>query len=94
MPQKNEISGVRHGSSVTWLQRAPTARHLLSGGIRGRRFSLRACERKNDEAPKPIDSDARPRLTITPEPNGAEIEIDGEFVGNTPTTLTTHEILT
>ena len=27
-------------------------------------------------------------MTITSEPSGAEIEIDGEFIGNTPTTVT------
>jgi hypothetical protein len=40
------------------------------------------------EAPKPLESGVRPQLTITSEPSGAEIEIDGEFIGNTPTTVT------
>jgi hypothetical protein len=40
------------------------------------------------EAPKPVESAAKPQLTITSEPSGAEIEIDGEFIGNTPTTVT------
>jgi hypothetical protein len=39
------------------------------------------------EAPKAVESMARPQLTITSEPGGAEIEIDGEFIGNTPTTV-------
>lgn len=43
------------------------------------------------EAPKPIESTAKPQLTITSEPSGAEIEIDGEFIGNTPTTVTAKE---
>jgi hypothetical protein len=40
------------------------------------------------EAPKPVESVAKPQLTITSKPSGAEIEIDGEFIGNTPTTVT------
>jgi diacylglycerol kinase family enzyme len=40
------------------------------------------------ESPKPLESAAKPQLTITSEPTGAEIEIDGEFIGNTPTTVT------
>jgi len=40
------------------------------------------------EAPKSVDSEAKPQLTITSEPSGAEIEINGEFIGNTPTTVT------
>jgi diacylglycerol kinase family enzyme len=41
------------------------------------------------EAPKPVEaSAAKPQLTITSEPSGAEIEIDGEFIGNTPSTVT------
>jgi hypothetical protein len=43
------------------------------------------------EAPKPVESSAKPQLTITSEPSGAEIEIDGEFIGNTPTTVTAKE---
>lgn len=39
------------------------------------------------EAPEPIEATAKPQLTITSEPSGAEIEIDGEFIGNTPTTI-------
>jgi hypothetical protein len=39
------------------------------------------------EAPKPVENAAKPQLTITSEPSGAEIEIDGEFIGNTPTTV-------
>jgi hypothetical protein len=39
------------------------------------------------EAPKPVDAATKPQLTITSEPAGAEIEIDGEFIGNTPTTV-------
>jgi hypothetical protein len=41
--------------------------------------------------PKPIESAAKPQLTVTSEPTGAEIEIDGEFIGNTPTTVTAKE---
>lgn len=41
------------------------------------------------EAPKPTEAAAKPQLTITSEPGGAEIEIDSEFIGNTPTTVTT-----
>jgi len=39
--------------------------------------------------PKPSDSASKPepQLTITSDPAGAEIEIDGEFIGNTPTTV-------
>src|SRR5205807_7946436 len=40
------------------------------------------------EAPRPLEIEAKPQLTITSEPNGAEIEIDGEFIGNAPTTTT------
>lgn len=40
------------------------------------------------EAPKTAETLAKPQLTITSEPSGAEIEIDGEFIGNTPTTVT------
>ena len=40
------------------------------------------------EAPKSVESAAKPQLIITSEPVGAEIEIDGEFIGNTPTTVT------
>lgn len=39
-------------------------------------------------ASNPIESAVKPQLTITSEPSGAEIEIDGEFIGNTPTTVT------
>ena len=41
--------------------------------------------------PKPIESASKPQLTITSEPSGAEIEIDGEFIGNTPTTVAVKE---
>jgi diacylglycerol kinase family enzyme len=43
------------------------------------------------EAPKPVETVAKPQVTITSEPSGAEIEIDGEFIGNTPTTVTAKE---
>lgn len=43
------------------------------------------------EAPKPVENLARPQLTITSEPTGAEIEINDEFIGNAPTTVTTKE---
>jgi hypothetical protein len=39
------------------------------------------------EAPKPVEGAANPQLTITSAPSGAEIEINGEFIGNTPTTV-------
>ena len=40
------------------------------------------------EAPKLVESAAsKPQLTITSDPSGAEIEIDAEFIGNTPTTV-------
>lgn len=43
--------------------------------------------------PKVSDSatTAKPQLTVTSEPTGAEIAIDGEFIGNTPTTVMTKE---
>lgn len=34
-----------------------------------------------------VERGAKPQLTVTSEPSGAEIEINGEFVGNTPTTV-------
>ena len=43
------------------------------------------------EAPKPVESAVKPQLTVTSEPSGVEIEIDGEFIGNTPTTVTVKE---
>jgi diacylglycerol kinase family enzyme len=43
------------------------------------------------EPTKPLESATKPQLTVTSEPSGAEIEIDGEFIGSTPTTLTTTE---
>jgi len=43
------------------------------------------------EAPKPVESATKPQLTITSEPAGAEMEIDGGFIGNTPTTITAKE---
>ena len=39
------------------------------------------------ESPKPVDRVVKPELRITSEPSGAEIEVDGQFMGNTPTTL-------
>jgi hypothetical protein len=48
----------------------------------------RAISQLPTEPPKPAESLAPPHLTLTSEPDGAEIEIDGEFIGNTPTTLT------
>lgn len=41
--------------------------------------------------PKSTDSAVKPQLTITSDPGAAEIEIDGEFIGNTPTTVTVKE---
>jgi PEGA domain len=41
--------------------------------------------------PKASENLAQPQLTITSEPTGADIEIDGEFIGNTPTTITAKE---
>ncbi|MBS1858310.1 MAG: PEGA domain-containing protein [Acidobacteria bacterium] len=41
--------------------------------------------------PKAVEGAAKPQLTITSEPTGAEIEIDGEFIGSTPTTVTAKE---
>jgi hypothetical protein len=43
------------------------------------------------EAPKTVVSAPGPKLTITSDPVGAEIFIDGEFIGNTPTTVTTKD---
>jgi hypothetical protein len=43
------------------------------------------------EAPKPVESADKPQLTITSEPSGAEIEINGEFIGNTPSTVSIKE---
>ena len=43
------------------------------------------------EAPKPVEIATKPQLTITSDPVGAEIEIDGEFIGNTPATVTAKE---
>ena len=39
------------------------------------------------ESPKPVDRVVKPELKITSEPSGAEIEVNGHFIGNTPTTL-------
>ena len=47
----------------------------------------RAISQLPTEATKPLDMVAKPQLTFTSEPSGAEIEIDGEFIGNTPTTV-------
>jgi hypothetical protein len=41
--------------------------------------------------PKPVEGATKAQLTITSEPSGAEIEIDGEFIGSTPTTMTAKE---
>jgi hypothetical protein len=35
--------------------------------------------------------ESQAQLTITSEPSGAEIEINGEFIGNTPSTVTVKE---
>jgi hypothetical protein len=43
------------------------------------------------EAPAPAANAPQPQLAITSEPSGAEIEINGEFIGNTPTTVTAKE---
>ncbi|MCC7495897.1 MAG: PEGA domain-containing protein [Fimbriimonadaceae bacterium] len=43
------------------------------------------------EAPKPANSQGKPQLTITSEPTGAEIEINGEYIGSTPTTATVND---
>lgn len=43
------------------------------------------------EPSKLVENAAKPQLTITSEPTGAEIEIDGEFIGNTPTAVTTKQ---
>ena len=40
-----------------------------------------------NESPKPIDRVVKPELRITSEPSGAEIEVNGQFIGNTPTTV-------
>jgi hypothetical protein len=40
-----------------------------------------------NDFPKAVEHEAKPQLTITSQPNGAEIEINGEFIGNTPTTV-------
>jgi len=36
-------------------------------------------------------SSGKPTLVLTSEPSGAEIEINGEFIGNTPTTIATKD---
>ena len=41
--------------------------------------------------PPPASAKEMPLLTITSSPSGAEIEIDGEYIGSTPTTLRTKE---
>jgi len=51
----------------------------------------RAISQLPTEATKPVENVARPQLTFTSEPSGAEIEIDGEFIGNTPTTVVTRQ---
>ena len=47
--------------------------------------------RQISEAPEPATNAPQPQLAITSEPSGAEIEINGEFIGNTPTTVTAKE---
>jgi hypothetical protein len=42
-------------------------------------------------ASPPTASKERPKISIASEPSGADIEIDGEFVGSTPSTLTAKE---
>ncbi len=43
-------------------------------------------------APKAVAGPVvKPQLSLTSQPDGAEIEINGEFIGNTPTTVTTVE---
>lgn len=50
----------------------------------------RAISRLPTAAAEPIDPSAESaQLTITSDPSGAEIEIDGEFIGNTPSTVST-----
>lgn len=44
-----------------------------------------------NQATNPAENTAKPQLTITSEPAGAEIAIDGEFIGNTPTTVSAKE---
>lgn len=41
-----------------------------------------------NEAPRIVATTSKPQLTITSEPPGAEIEINGEYIGSTPTTAT------
>ena len=43
------------------------------------------------EGPKAVENAIRPQLTIVSEPSGAEIEINDEFIGNTPTTVRVKE---
>jgi len=38
-----------------------------------------------------VPNRVRPQLVITSEPSGAEIEIDGEYIGSTPSTVSTKE---
>jgi len=40
-----------------------------------------------NESPKAVERGPKSQITIMSQPNGAEIEIDGEFIGNTPTTV-------
>jgi len=51
----------------------------------------RAISQLPTESPKPVDSNIKPQIQITSEPSGAEIEVDGEFIGNTPSTVTAKE---
>ena len=46
----------------------------------------RAISQLPTEAPPPEPAE-KAELTITSEPPGAEIEVNGEWIGNTPTTL-------
>ena len=65
------------------------------------KLSLRAYEADMKSAMKELPTEALPpeplekvELTITSEPVGAEIEINGEWIGNTPTTIKTDPGLT
>ena len=46
----------------------------------------RAIRQLPEKLPEPPAAEL-PKLTITSEPTGAEIEINGEWIGNTPTKL-------
>ena len=47
----------------------------------------RAISQLPNEPPTAGETTAKAELTITSEPSGAEIEIDGEYIGSTPTTV-------